>query len=110
MNSYIQVLTTTNSKEKAEEIARRLLEKRLAGCVQIIGPIRSMYWWRNVIEEAEEWMCFIKTRAELYGDVEKLIRSLHSYEVPEIISLPITTGYKRYLEWLSSEVGDHSIR
>lgn len=104
MNEYIQVLTTIDSREKAEMIGRRLLEARLAGCVQIIGPIRSIYWWRNVIEEADEWICLIKTRAELYDVVEEHIRSLHSYEVPEIISIPIYKGYSKYLEWLSNEL------
>ncbi|MCS7125706.1 MAG: divalent-cation tolerance protein CutA [Aigarchaeota archaeon] len=104
MSKYIQVLTTIDSEAKAEEIAKRLLRDRLAACVQIIGPIKSMYWWKDQMEEAREWICLIKTESSKYADIENTIKEVHSYEVPEIIALPIISGYSRYLEWISNEV------
>lgn len=104
MSEFIEVLTTVDARERAEKISRRLLEARLAACIQIIGPVTSMYWWKGDIENSQEWLCIIKTRTDLYKDVEGTIRSLHSYEVPEIVVLPIVRGYTKYLEWLSAEL------
>lgn len=104
MNGYIQVFTTTETKENAERIAETLVEKKIAGCVQIVGPITSIYRWKGKIEKAEEWLCLIKTKAELFDEVEKTIRQMHTYETPEIISMPITAGSKKYLQWLEGEV------
>ncbi|MDP2952779.1 MAG: divalent-cation tolerance protein CutA [Chloroflexota bacterium] len=101
---YIQVFTTTEKREDAERIARALVEKRLAGCVQIIGPIASTYRWKGAIETAEEWLCFIKSKKALYGELEKAIVEIHPYETPEIIALPIVAGSKGYLEWLGGEL------
>jgi periplasmic divalent cation tolerance protein len=102
MNGCIQVLTTTDTKQAAEEIARVLVESRLAACVQIIGPITSIYRWKGKVEQAKEHLCIIKTRAALFRKVEAEIKRLHSYEVPEIIALPISKGSRRYLAWLAS--------
>ncbi|MEM2946539.1 MAG: divalent-cation tolerance protein CutA [Thermoproteota archaeon] len=104
MSKYIQVLTTTGGREEAEKIARILLERRLAGCVQVLGPVSSLYWWKGRIEEAEEWLCIIKSREDLYEELEKTIRENHSYEVPEIITMPIVSGSRSYLEWMSKEL------
>jgi periplasmic divalent cation tolerance protein len=104
MTDYIQVVTTTEKKEDAQKIARALVEKRLAGCVQIIGPIASTYHWKGVIETAGEWMCVIKTRKDLYPELEKSIREVHPYEVPEILAVPVAEGSKDYLEWLDNEI------
>ncbi|MCL7403249.1 MAG: divalent-cation tolerance protein CutA [Thaumarchaeota archaeon] len=104
MSEYIQVLTTVDSREKAEEIAGKLLNARLAACIQIIGPIKSMYWWKGVIEYSQEWICLVKTKAEMYNEVESMIKNSHSYEVPEIIAIPVIHGYDKYLEWLTSEL------
>ncbi|MEM2941145.1 MAG: divalent-cation tolerance protein CutA [Thermoproteota archaeon] len=101
MVNYIQVFTCTEKKEDAEKIARTLLERRLAGCIQIIGPVSSLYWWKGKIEEAEEWLCIIKSEKSLYEELEKTIKENHPYAVPEIISIPIITGSKEYLNWLS---------
>ena len=100
---FIQVLTTTEKKEDAERIARVLLEKRLAGCVQIIGPMTSRYWWKETIETAEEWLCQIKSRAGLYAELEKEIRENHPYSVPEILAFPVERGSADYLSWLGAE-------
>ena len=66
MGSYIQVVTTAEKREDAEKIARAVVEKRLAGCVQILGPVTSIYWWKGNVETAEEWQCVMKSRSDLY--------------------------------------------
>ena len=104
MESYIQVVTTTDKKEDAEKIALALVEKRLAACVQITGPVISLYRWKGNIERAEEWQCWIKSKEVLYKEIEKTIKSNHPYEVPEIIAIPIVAGSGEYLEWLESEI------
>jgi len=101
MTDYIQVITTTNSEEEARKIQRVLVEERAAACIQIIGPISSLYWWEGEIEEAGEWICLIKTRAEAYPKVEALIKRDHPYSVPEILAIPISAGNKDYLAWIS---------
>jgi periplasmic divalent cation tolerance protein len=104
MPNYIQVVTTTEHREDAERIARELVEQRLAACVQILGPITSIYRWRDKIENSQEWQCWTKTRSDLYQLVEQTIRQLHPYEVPEILAIPILTGSASYLDWLDKEV------
>jgi periplasmic divalent cation tolerance protein len=101
--NYIQVLTTTARKEEAEQIARDLVEKQLAACVQIVGPIVSTYRWQGKIETDEEWQCWCKTRGDLYARVEEAIRAIHPYEIPEILAMPIVAGSERYLAWLDAE-------
>ena len=104
MEGFIQVMTATERKEDAERIARSLVEMRLAGCVQIVGPVVSVYRWKGRIETAEEWLCLIKSSEDRYGAIEEAIRSRHPYETPEIISLPITAGSRDYLNWLRGEL------
>jgi periplasmic divalent cation tolerance protein len=104
MGPYIQIITTTETREDAERIAGFLVGERLAGCVQIVGPIASTYRWKGCIEKAEEWQCIIKSRQDLYQDIEKSIRSIHPYEVPEIMALPVIEGSRDYLEWLESSL------
>jgi periplasmic divalent cation tolerance protein len=100
MKSYIQIMTTTETKEEAEKIAQYLVEQKLAACVQITGPIVSTYRWKGNVETACEWLCLIKTREGLYDKVETAIKKLHSYETPEIIAIPIIKGSSEYLSWL----------
>ena len=105
MSEFIQITTTTNSRENAEQIAAELVSRRLAGCVQVSGPIRSMYRWQGKLETAEEWICFIKThRAKLLG-IQNLLAELHPYDVPEIIATPIVDGSEQYLAWLDEQLG-----
>ncbi len=104
MTDAIQVMTTTAAKADAETIARALVERRLAGCVQIGGPILSCYRWQEKIETAEEWTCTIKTRRDRYGEVEAAIRELHPYQTPEILAVPVVAGSADYLEWLAGEL------
>jgi periplasmic divalent cation tolerance protein len=100
MNTYIQVTTTTETKEQAQKIAQYLVEQKIAACVQITGPITSIYRWKGKVENTQEWLCLIKTQDDLYNKVEAAIKSQHSYETPEIIALPIVKGSKEYLNWL----------
>lgn len=104
MEKYIQVITTTASKEDAEKIATLLVEKRLAACVQIVGPVQSIYRWKGKIEQAEEWQCLIKSRQDLFCDLEQAIKKIHPYETPEIITMTITAGSKDYRQWLRDEL------
>ena len=108
MAEYLQVLTTVGSEDEAERISSELVERRLAACVQTIGPISSRYRWPGKIEEAREWICLAKTEASRYPEIEAAIRELHSYDEPEIVATAIVAGSGGYLEWLSASVGrDH---
>lgn len=102
--TYIQVVTTTERREDAERIAGELVERRLAACVQIVGPITSVYRWKGKTETAQEWQCWAKSRRELYDRIEQAILELHPYEVPEILAMPIEAGSAAYLAWLDGEV------
>jgi periplasmic divalent cation tolerance protein len=103
MSDYVQVITTTASREDAERIAQALVAERLAACVQVLGPMASTYRWQGAIETAQEWLCLVKSRGELYGKIEEAIRRLHPYEVPEILALPVVAGSGAYLAWLDGE-------
>ena len=104
MTDYLQVFTTTGTKTDAQAIASAVVAQRLAGCVQIVGPITSTYWWQAEIETAEEWLCVVKSRRDLYEALEKVILETHPYDVPEILAIPVITGSKSYLEWLDGEL------
>jgi periplasmic divalent cation tolerance protein len=104
MAAYIQVVTTVGSREDADQIARHLVGRRLAGCVQVIGPISSTYWWEGELETEEEWLCLIKSSEDLYAALEEAIRAVHPYDVPEILAVPVYRGSRAYLEWLEGEL------
>lgn len=104
MTDYIQVLTTVNSEDASNRIATRLLERRLAACVQVSGPVKSSYWWKGQIETATEWYCIAKTTAARYRDVEAAITSEHPYDEPEIVAIPIPAGSEGYLRWIGEQV------
>jgi periplasmic divalent cation tolerance protein len=99
----VQIVTTTSSAEEARRIATALVERRLAACVQIVGPVESVYRWQGKIETANEWQCLIKTRQSKYSAVEAAIRELHSYDVPEILAFPISDASPAYRQWLIDE-------
>ncbi len=101
---FIVVITTTSTKEDADQIAKTLLAKKLAGCIQIIGPISSHYCWENELCQDEEWICLIKSSQQNYQTLENTLQEIHPYEVPEIISLPIVKGSQGYLSWLNQEL------
>jgi periplasmic divalent cation tolerance protein len=103
MEEYIQVLTTVDDEKKASEIASAVLEKRVAACVQILGPISSFYWWKGKIEQAREWICLAKAKAEDYEKLQAVIKGIHPYEVPEILATPVSFGNPAYLKWVRDE-------
>ena len=104
MTEYIQVLTTVAHKADAEKIAEVLVEKRIGACVQIIGPLTSYFNWQGKLDTAQEYLCLIKSRDDLFSELEKVIKSVHPYEVPEIIATPIVNGGKEYLNWMAAEL------
>jgi periplasmic divalent cation tolerance protein len=99
------IFSTVSSEEQAASIAQTLISERLAACVNIIGPIRSIYRWQDAVEDDREFLLAIKTRATLYVKVEKRIRELHTYEVPEVISASIDRGSPPYVKWLLESTG-----
>ena len=99
----MQVTTTAATREEADSLARALVDARLAACVQVLGPVESRYWWGGTVETAIEWLCVAKTTADRYDEVEAAIRSVHSYDVPEILALPVVRGSAPYLRWLGEE-------
>ncbi|MDJ0511083.1 MAG: divalent-cation tolerance protein CutA [Crocosphaera sp.] len=103
-SEFIAILTTTSRQEDAKAIAKTLLERKLAGCIQIIGPITSHYYWQDELCQDEEWICLIKTHQKNYKTIETTIQEIHSYEIPEIISLPILEGSDSYLSWLKQHI------
>lgn len=103
MTNFILVQTSTDSQDAAQKIADAVVEKRLAACCWVSGPITSTYWWQGKLEQVQEWVCHCKTRQDLYDDLERVIKEVHSYDVPEIIATPILTGNQSYLDWIVSE-------
>ena len=103
MEEAIHVTTTADNQEIVKKIGRHLVEMRLASCAQIIGPITSIYWWKEKVEETEEWLCVIKSRQSLYEAIEREITRLHTYELPEIIALKIERGLPGYMKWIMDE-------
>ena len=101
MTEYLQVITTTNTEEEARVIQRVLVEEHAAACVQVIGPISSLYWWEGKIEEVGEWICLAKAKSEDYQRIESLIKENHSYSMPEILAIPVSAGNKDYLAWIN---------
>lgn len=102
MTDKILVSATCGSAEEAERLARMLVEERLAACVQVVPQVRSVYRWRGAVEESEEWLLLAKSRRDLFGDLRRRLRAMHSYEVPEIIALAVVDGEPDYLAWLDS--------
>lgn len=103
MLSYITVLTTTDTPERAEEIARAVVEARVAACAQVDGPIRSVYWWEGAVQVEQEWRVTFKAPSGRYAAIEAAIKAAHTYDTPEIIATPITEGSPEYLAWLVKE-------
>jgi periplasmic divalent cation tolerance protein len=100
MSDPIVVLVTCGSEEEALKIANALVEVRLAACANLVAPIRSIYRWEGKIWDEKEWLLIIKTQKNKFEALEKKVKSLHSYSVPEIVSLPIVEGSSSYLQWI----------
>jgi periplasmic divalent cation tolerance protein len=103
MREFIVVYVTAGSLDEADRLARGLVEERLAACVNRIGPIQSVYRWEGKLEQSEEHLLIIKTEKDLFSALEKRVRELHTYSVPEIVALPIIDGSQDYLRWLGAQ-------
>ena len=103
MTSAIVVLVTVGSEQEAETIATALLEERLAACVNVTSPVRSLYHWEGRIADDREWQLIIKTQERLFEALAARVRALHSYDVPEIIALPVLAGITDYVDWIQNE-------
>ena len=101
--SALIVVTNVPDREVALKIAHALIERKLAACINILAECTSVYRWRGKLETAIEVPLFIKTRSAIYDDVEAAIRSLHPYELPEIVAVPVERGLSDYLEWVNAE-------
>jgi periplasmic divalent cation tolerance protein len=104
MTDKIVVFSTCGSQEEAELLARRLVEARLAACVNVIMQIRSFYRWQGKIEESGEWLLVIKTSRDVFDEVRAVLEAAHSYELPEVLALPVVAGSPNYLAWLEREI------
>jgi periplasmic divalent cation tolerance protein len=102
---YIIVLITAANKKEAGKIASGLVRAKLAACVNIIEGVKSLFWWKEKLEKAQESFLIAKSTKGKLKPIIKLVKSLHSYQVPEIIALPISAGNKEYLEWINASVG-----
>lgn len=101
--SHCAVITTTDSAEAADELGRGIVDARLGACVQIVGPIRSIYRWKGEILNEQEWQCWIKTSADRLDSLTEYIKTNHSYDVPEVVVLPVVGGGADYLSWVTDE-------
>jgi len=102
MNEYLVVLVTASSDVQARRIAKKLLQNKLAACVNFV-PVESMFVWRGEIQEEEEVLMIIKTRIEVFDELMSAVRSIHTYDTPEIIGMPIVMGSNDYLRWIADE-------
>ena len=100
--TYIIVLMTTSNKKEAETIAHKLLEEQLIACANIVDCVSSLFYWKQKIERENETLVIMKSSEKLFKQLTQRIQELHSYEVPEILALPITAGSQSYLDWLKS--------
>ena len=98
----IIVLITAGSEEEAHNIAESLIKGKKAACVNIVPAVDSLFWWEDKIESARESLLLVKTKASLFPEIVELVNRTHSYEVPEIIALPIIAGSEDYLRWLDA--------
>jgi periplasmic divalent cation tolerance protein len=96
------VYVTTASKAEAEKIAQTLLEEHLIACANILGPVSSHFHWKGKIDSSEEFLMILKSRVDLFAVLEHRVRALHSYELPEILAVPIVEGSKGYFDWMNS--------
>jgi len=102
--SNIVILITTSSAEEAHRIADQLLNQRKAACVNIIPRVDSLFWWQGKLDSARESLMVIKTKTSKLKEITELVKKVHSYEVPEVIALPIVGGNEDYLKWLDTSL------
>src|SRR4030042_878921 len=101
--SYIAILITAKDQEEAQKIAKALVKRRQAACVNIVPAVNSYFWWKDKLEATDESLLIVKTKEALLPEVIKSVKKIHSYRLPEIIALPIVGGSRDYLEWIDSE-------
>ena len=104
MTDKIVVFSTCDSEEQAGRIARELVEQKLAACVNILPGARSIYRWKGQVEDSSEWLLIIKSRRDLMDKLRAAIGKIHTYEVPELLAVPVVDGSETYLEWLDREL------
>lgn len=103
LTDKIVILSTCGSAEEAELVARTLLQEQLAACVNIVQGVRSLYRWKGAIEDSQEWLLIIKTRRDLVPGISEALRRVHTYEIPEVVAIPVVDGLAEYLEWIDRE-------
>jgi periplasmic divalent cation tolerance protein len=104
MSDALVVLMMAGSQEEAQKIAAALVREMLAACVNVVPGVSSVYWWEGQVQQDEEWLLIAKTRRDVLDDLVRRVQALHSYDVPEIIALPLVGGSQAYLKWIDSVV------
>lgn len=104
MSSYIVVFMTVPDKKEATKIAQSLLKEKLIACANIVGPVSSLFWWKGKIDKASEFLVIMKSKKNLFKKLSERVKELHSYEVPEVIALPVIDGLPSYLNWLGASL------
>lgn len=104
MTDKIVVFSTCASADEAERLARRLVDERLAACVNVVSPVRSFYRWNGAVEDAAEFLLIVKSSRALFAPLRAVLESVHSYELPEVIAVPIVEGAPNYLAWMDREL------
>lgn len=102
MLSHILMFMAASTKEEATKIVRCLLEEKLIACANIVGPIASLFWWEEKIDETSEFLVIMKSQSKLFGKISRKVREMHSYEVPELIAFHIERGLPTYLNWIDA--------
>jgi periplasmic divalent cation tolerance protein len=103
-NDYAVVLVTAKDSAEAQKIANALLEKKLIACANLISGVQSLFWWEGKIDQAQEVLLVLKTKVSQVSEITKNVKALHSYDVPEVIALPIVAGNEDYLKWIKDSV------
>jgi periplasmic divalent cation tolerance protein len=101
-DNYIIIFVTTKDRTEAEQLSQSLLKDRLIACANLVNPIDSFFFWQNKIERADECLIIMKSRLDLFKQIEERVKGLHSYEVPEVLAFPIVDGSKDYLDWMET--------
>ena len=104
MTDKIVVFNTCGSLDEAERLSRRLVNEKLAACVTVISPVRSFYRWKGEVTDSSEWLLMIKTARHMFEPLRAVLESAHSYELPEVIAIPLIEGSPNYLAWIEQGV------
>lgn len=104
MTDKIVVFSTCGDEAEAQRVGRHLVEQRVAACVTLVPGARSIYWWQGKVEESSEWILIIKSSREALPKLREQLQKVHSYQVPEIVALPIVDGSQPYLDWMEREI------